>query len=113
MTIATKTILLQMRFIRAGAPFCNIGAKETIDATNFDYSYKGNTFYGVSTVSDPVPTYPSIPLPVRYGSPFRWSTANVSIDASSDYVTKGTPFYVYYSGITPVTFNATRMFLVF
>lgn len=154
MTIASKTELLQMRFVSRGQPFCNIAAKTSIDAFGtMDFYRQGAPFSGVSNeITPPIYTYPAspvrqgrpfritalrqiryggvdrgqpifsqlpnptyptlIPNPTRQGSPFKWVTAKSSIDASSDYITKGQPFYVYY-GAAPVTFNATRFFIVF
>lgn len=70
MTVPSKTVLLQMRFVRAGAPFCSIGAKTTIDAKNFDFTDKGGSFYGVSNTETP-PIYTYAASPVRQGDPFR------------------------------------------
>lgn len=154
MTIASKTELLQMRFVSRGQPFCNIGAKTSIDALGtMDFYRQGAPFSGVSNeITPPVYTYPAMPvrrgtafritalrqiryggvdkgqpifsqlpnptytpyaaMPVRRGTAFKWATAKNTIDASSDYVIQGQPFYVYY-GAAPVVFNATRFFLVF
>lgn len=112
MTIASKTVLLQMRFVRAGAPFCSISAKTTVDATNFDFVDKGGSFYGVSNeITPPVYTYAT--RPVRQGAPFRWNVAKSSINGSYGFYNKGEPFYVSYNEEALVTFNTTRFFMLF
>lgn len=91
--------------VRQGRPF-RITALRQI---RYGGVYRGQPIFSQL----PNPTYPTvIASPVRQGSPFKWVTAKPSIDASSDYVTQGQPFYVYYNGSTPV-FNATRFFIVF
>jgi hypothetical protein len=157
MSLVSKTVLQQMRFVSRGQPFCSIAAKTSITDTS-DFYRQGQPFFGVETeITPPVYTYTPSPVrqgnafkwvnakstidsnygkvlsgqpfyvqssthtypvyalsPVRRGDAFKWITGNSSIDASSDYYQKGQPFYVYYGGTPPpVTFDATRMFLIF
>ncbi len=113
MTIASKTELLQMRYVSKGQPFCNIAAKLSIDAFgSMDFYRRGDAFSGISDEITP-PVYPVPKSPVRQGTPFRWNTAKSSINASYGFYDQGHPFYVYYDGSPPVLFDATRFFLVF
>ena len=70
MTIASKTELLQMRFVSKGQPFCNIAAKTSIDAAGtMDFYRQGDAFSGVSNEITP-PVYTYIANPVRQGAAF-------------------------------------------
>jgi len=69
MTIASKTVLLQMRFVRAGAPFCPVTTRTNIDGTDGWYR-QGAPFFGFSDEITP-PIYTYADMPVRRGAPFR------------------------------------------
>jgi len=93
MTVASKTLLQQMRFTRCGAPFCSIAAKTTIDAQNFDFYDRGGSFYGPA--NDTTPYYDVYAAnPVRQGNSFKWLNAKSSIDSNYGRVTQGQPFYI-------------------
>lgn len=113
MTIANKTILQQMRFVRAGAPFCPVTTRTNIDAKNFDFVYEGGSFYGESQeITPPIYTYAA--APVRLGAPFNLKTTRTNIDASGfDYVYEGGPFWVKYIAPAPGGYNTTQFFMVF
>ena len=94
MTIASKTELLQMRFVSKGQPFCNIAAKTSIDAAGtMDFYRQGDAFSGVSNEITP-PIYSYAPNPVRQGAAFKWLNAKASIDSNYGRVTQGQPFYI-------------------
>lgn len=112
MTIASKTRLFYNGFIRAGGPFVDVGAKTTINATEFDYVRWGTTFYGVSDTTPWTPPT-AIASPVHQGAPFDQVTAKSTINASEfDYVRLGSPFWVEYLG-PPPAFNPATFFIVF
>lgn len=152
MSLASKTVLCQMRFTRAGAPFCSVGLKFGIE----DVTNRGRPFFGVSNTETP-PTYPFSTYIIRAGRPFNISefgrdmsyggvaagkpfyiyqtthnyptqlrntpragrpfknlAANANIEGYKDYVLRGAPYYgVFIGGAAPVSFNATRMFMLF
>ena len=79
-----------MRFVRAGAPFCQIGARADTPVVG-DY-YTGQPFYPTVAEITP-PTYTIARVPVRQGQPFNWSSPRK--DASYGVANQGQPFYVY------------------
>ena len=94
MTIASKTELLQMRFVSKGQPFCNIAAKTSIDAAGtMDFYRQGDAFSGVSNEITP-PVYSYIANPVRQGNAFKLLNAKSTIDSNYGRVTQGQPFYI-------------------
>lgn len=112
MTIASKTVLLQMRFIRGGGAFAEVTAKPGVDTSAISaFQRQGAPFYGVDTEITP-PAYSTARKPVRYGAPFVNVTTKSTIDAHFGKVSYGAPFWVKYDG-APAPFNATRFFLFF
>lgn len=100
MTIASKTVLVQMRFTRAGSVFCDVGAKSSIDTSGISvFINRGSTFFGVSDEITP-PTYSSLVFPTRNGMPYLEVTAKNSIDASfgQGKSRQGLPFVVRFAG---------------
>lgn len=98
MTIASKTVLLQMRFTRAGAPFVEVTTKPSINTSGISgYVDAARPFFGVGTEITP-PVYTSSRYPTRMGAPFKWLTAKAPIDASYGKSDAGYPFFVEFSG---------------
>lgn len=98
MSIASKTVLLQMRFIGKGAPFCDVTAKSSIDTTNISaYTDAGHAFYGVNTEITP-PTYASSKAISRMGAPFRDTAAKPTIDAHYGFSDAGHGFWAQFAG---------------
>ena len=100
MTIASKTVLVQMRFVRAGAPFADVTAKASIDTSDISgYTYRGSTFFGSNAEITP-PTYPSSTAPVRRGAPYNEVTTKATYDASfgQGRTRQGVPFVVRFAG---------------
>jgi hypothetical protein len=86
---------MQMRFVRAGAPFCEIGAKSTVGQVGFYRN--GSAFFPTSTEVT-APTYTIAKSPIKAGAPFLAKTGNSTTDAHYGRATRGTPFYVAFSG---------------
>jgi hypothetical protein len=81
MTIASKTTLVEMRCVRAGAPFANVTAKSSIDTSDISpYISLGNTFFGVS--DETTNTYTSTVRNTRFGAPYQDVPAKSTWDAS-------------------------------
>ena len=98
MTIASKTVLLQMRFTRGGAPFADVTAKPSIDTSGISgFTDASHPFFGASVEITP-PTYASSRYPTRMGAPFKWLTAKSTIDASYGKSDGGVPFWVDFPG---------------
>lgn len=114
MANVSKTVLLDFEFTRLGAPFAEVSARSDIDSKNFDFTNKGQSFWGEASTSTPV-YVPLIFKPTRLGAPFKEVTANPNIDASGfDFTNKGQSFYVYFSGVTPPpSYISSQFFIMF
>lgn len=99
MTIASKTTLVQMRFVSCGEPFINVTTRSDIDTSGISaFVSLGNTFLGVS--NETTNTYPSTEQPVRLGVPYRDVTTRADWDASfgQGRVYLGEPFRAKFAG---------------
>lgn len=99
MAIASKTTLVQMRFVSCGEPFINVTTRSDINTSGISsFISLGNTFLGVS--NETTNTYPSSSQPVRQGEPYRDIPAKSTWDATfgqgRSYL--GAPFIAKYSG---------------
>lgn len=114
MTVASKTDLLTLHYVRLGQPFITVTGNSSIQSNGIGFfTYLGNNFYGVSNTTTPV--YPSVTgfTNVRLGQPFKDTIGNSSINASEfDYVRLGAPYYVPFTAPGP-TYNTTQFFMVF
>lgn len=100
MTVASRTVLMQMRFSRAGAPFCEIGAKSTISQVGV--TREGGAFFpAVAEIT--APAYSTTKNPQRQGASLGWATAKSTIDAHYGRTTHGAPFWVLFSGTPAYT----------
>ena len=98
MSVPAKTVLLQMRFTRAGAPFVEVTTKPSIDTTNISgFTDAGRAFFGVGAEITP-PTYSNSRYPTRMGAPFKWLTTKSTVDASYGRSDAGYPFWVDFAG---------------
>ena len=98
MTIASKTVLLDFGYIRAGGVFADVTTKPSVDSTEFDFYRMGAPFVGVGNTTSPV--YPNIRFPVREGRPFRDTATRSDINTllGAGKVNAGAPFVAPFTG---------------
>lgn len=107
MTIASKTILVNFRKVRAGAPYVDVATKSSIDLSDISgYVRAGNTFFGVGNTT--TETFPSEVINVRNGSQYIETTTKSTIDSSygQGKVRFGIPFVAPFAGTSSFVSSA-------